>query len=218
MTRRLALACLLLVLTWIVGCSGPQLEPAVPASDEDEIAAEAENGLQPEEAARPEPKETVATMDFDPSKKEDEAYWRKKLSAEEYRILREKGTERAFSGEYYDTKTKGTYKCAGCGEALFESDAKFDSGCGWPSFFKPLEGARVTETRDTTHGMIRTEITCSKCGGHLGHVFTDGPAPTGLRYCINSVSIDLEPGKASPGAKAPAEPAAGDSKPTAEDG
>jgi peptide-methionine (R)-S-oxide reductase len=123
----------------------------------------------------------------------DDAYWRRTLSPEAYRVLREKGTERAFTGEYWDTKTEGIYKCRGCGEPLFVSDAKFDSGCGWPSFFQPLEGAKVTETRDTSHGMLRTEITCSKCGGHLGHVFEDGPAPTGLRYCINSISIELAP-------------------------
>lgn len=187
MIRHLAFACLLLAVTWIVGCSGPPLEPATPAeTDEDAVT----------EPAKTSSKESTATMDFDPSRKEDEAYWREKLTPEEYRILRQKGTERAFTGEYTDTETKGVYKCAGCGEALFESDAKFHSGCGWPSFFKPLAGARVTETRDTSHGMIRTEITCSKCGGHLGHVFEDGPAPTGLRYCINSVSLDLEPGAA----------------------
>ena len=123
----------------------------------------------------------------------DDAYWRKQLTPEEYRVLREKGTERAFTGKYWDTTTAGVYTCAGCGEPLFRSDAKFESGCGWPSFFEPLEGARLTETHDTTAGMVRTEITCKKCGGHLGHVFNDGPEPTGLRYCINSVSIHLAP-------------------------
>ncbi len=121
-----------------------------------------------------------------------EAEWKRDLTPEQFEILRKKGTERAFTGKYWDTKDKGTYKCAGCGLELFESDTKFDSGCGWPSFFKPLEGARLTETRDATLGMERVEITCTRCGGHLGHVFTDGPAPTGLRYCINSVSIDLD--------------------------
>ena len=137
------------------------------------------------------------TMQDDPMTQDapptyDDAHWRKTLTAEEYRVLRQKGTERAFTGKYWDTKTDGVYHCRGCGEALFVSDAKFDSGCGWPSFFQPLDGARLTETRDTSHGMVRTEITCTKCGGHLGHVFNDGPAPTGLRYCINSVSIDLK--------------------------
>ena len=134
-----------------------------------------------------------------PPAERDEAYWRKELTPEEYRVLREKGTERAFTGEYWDTKTDGVYRCAGCDEPLFRSDSKFDSGCGWPSFFEPLDGARLTETRDTTAGMVRTEITCKKCGGHLGHVFNDGPEPSGLRYCINSVSIDLQPKKAVDG-------------------
>ena len=123
--------------------------------------------------------------------------WKRLLTPEAYHVLREKGTERAFTGEYWDTKTAGTYKCAGCGLELFKSDAKFDSGCGWPSFFEPLEGAHLTETVDLSHGMKRIEITCSGCGGHLGHVFPDGPKPTGLRYCINSVSIDLDPKKSN---------------------
>jgi peptide-methionine (R)-S-oxide reductase len=127
-----------------------------------------------------------------------EAEWKQRLTPEQFRVMREKGTERAFTGKYWETKTPGTYKCAACGEPLFESDAKFDSGCGWPSFFKPLAGSKLVETRDETLGMVRTEITCAKCGAHMGHVFDDGPPPTGLRYCINSVSIDLEPKKDAP--------------------
>ncbi len=117
--------------------------------------------------------------------------WRRKLTPEQYRILREKGTERAFSGRYNDEKAAGTYTCAGCGEALFDSDVKFDSGTGWPSFYDVREGA-VESHPDTSYGMMRTEVVCAACGGHLGHVFDDGPAPTGLRYCLNSESLDLK--------------------------
>ncbi len=118
--------------------------------------------------------------------------WQTLLGAEQYRILREKGTERAFSGRYWETKTPGTYLCAGCGQELFTSSAKFDSGCGWPSFDRPSVEDAVEEHLDTSHGMTRTGVTCSRCGGHLGHVFPDGPPTTGLRYCINSASLDLK--------------------------
>lgn len=121
-----------------------------------------------------------------------EEEWKQLLGAEKYYVLREKGTERPFTGKYNVYKEKGVYVCGGCGQALFESDAKFDSGCGWPSFSYVIDNQNIVATKDTSHGMIRIEITCSACGGHLGHVFDDGPAPTGLRYCINSVSIDFE--------------------------
>src|SRR5688500_17769048 len=111
----------------------------------------------------------------------------------QYHVLREKGTERAFSGELCDNHQKGTYFCAGCGQALFTSDTKFDSRCGWPSFFKTLAEDRVKVTVDTSHGMTREEVTCARCGGHLGHVFDDGPAPTGLRYCMNSAAMKFQP-------------------------
>ena len=122
-----------------------------------------------------------------------EAEWRKLLTPEQYRVLREKGTERPFTGEYEDVTTPGLYKCAACGQELFLSDSKFDSGCGWPSFFQPADADNVDSHEDNSFGMRRVEVTCSRCGGHLGHVFPDGPRPTGLRYCINSVSLKLEP-------------------------
>jgi peptide-methionine (R)-S-oxide reductase len=121
--------------------------------------------------------------------------WRERLTTEQFHVLRRKGTERAFTGKYWNEKTQGVYKCAGCGEPLFASEVKYDSGSGWPSFFQPLDESKVEEVVDRSHGMTRTEVTCKKCGAHLGHVFDDGPKPTGLRYCINSVSLDLEPSK-----------------------
>ena len=122
-----------------------------------------------------------------------DAEWKQTLTPEQYRVLRQKGTERAFTGSYWNHHDKGLYRCAGCGQALFLSDTKFDSGCGWPSFFQPIATNVVFAQTDDSLFMHRTEITCAKCGGHLGHVFDDGPPPTGLRYCINSASLTFEP-------------------------
>ena len=126
---------------------------------------------------------------------ENDEYWRDKLTPEEFSVCREKDTERPFTGEYWDTKEEGVYDCRCCGEPLFLSDTKFDAGCGWPSFFQPADAEVIQEVKDTSHGMARTEVTCKKCGSHLGHVFEDGPTPTGLRYCINSLSVKLDKGE-----------------------
>lgn len=126
------------------------------------------------------------------SKEKTEQEWREELTPEQYEVCRNKGTERAFTGEYYDCKDSGMYRCVCCGQELFSSDTKFDSGTGWPSFYQPTDESVVKTETDNSYGMTRTEVMCSACNAHLGHVFPDGPNPTGLRYCINSVSLELE--------------------------
>lgn len=144
-----------------------------------------ESGLKPGD-----PHTKSASMD---RQELSDAEWRERLSPEQYRILREGGTERAFTGQYCHNHDQGDYRCAGCGEPLFQSASKYDSGSGWPSFTEPAEAGAVSEHADTSHGMRRVEVRCARCEGHLGHVFPDGPGPTGLRYCINSAALDFQP-------------------------
>ncbi len=161
------------------------------------LAAGSASAAQPPKPIPATPTNAVNSMNEKVVKTDEE--WRRQLTPEQYRILRQKGTERAFTGKFWNYRQKGVYRCAACGQSLFDSGTKFDSGCGWPSYFAPLQTNAITTRQDLSHGMQRVEVLCSRCGGHLGHVFDDGPRPTGLRYCINSAALEFS--TAIPGTK-----------------
>ena len=151
----------------------------------------AQNKTEPKKKEAKKQEQTMSNNDSTKVEK-TESEWKQLLTAEQYRVLREKGTEMPFTGKLLNNKEKGVYVCAACGNELFTNDMKFDSHCGWPSFDKEIAGGKIKTETDTSHGMIRTEIMCAKCGSHLGHLFDDGPTETGMRYCVNSVSLDFK--------------------------
>jgi len=186
------------------GCSASNSPPQTPVTAKAESASQAQKGeMNTQTKPGADASKAISQSDQNEGKVvKTDAEWKKELTPEQYRILRQKGTEPAFTGKYWNSKTPGVYKCAACGEVLFTSTEKFDSHCGWPSFYKALDKSKVEEHVDTTFGMTRTEVVCARCGGHLGHVFDDAPeTPTGMRYCINSESIVLDPKGVAPKAE-----------------
>jgi len=180
------------LVAWSVLGGGPR--PDAPSEQQNKAPSAKEKRQVSEPDTRSDRASPQAAEEVD-WKKISDAEWRKRLTPEQYRVTRRKGTERPFTGKYWNTKTEGTYRCVACGLELFSSEAKFDAHCGWPSFFEPIEKGTVETAPDFSHFMRRTEVLCPRCGAHLGHVFPDGPKPTGLRYCINSASLKLEEAK-----------------------